>query len=295
MLKRAWRQFRPQNTAQTVHQGGDSRLVDQARSSIDLAIRQAGLTRRRLRTEHLEPVIEILKLRSANEGTAAVWFALLIAQAPRAARAQAQMDGHAHGYQNKQARLFELIDFNDAFVSTVLALPDTELEGFVELARHELARFCAQVRGTMFSEQQYEAITRGLSREVAVYRGALLGGYRAEMTSRTQDALGVDMVVTDPATKQSINIDCKTSSSYRYRLQDLVREGRLSEDDALRADEIGYAWELNGNDSEQVEVVLMRIDPNELGDIKDFEFVEPERLTERFRTIFSTMHDELGH
>jgi hypothetical protein len=250
-------------------------------------MRETGLKQRGMRVERLGPVIEELKQSVASihdeqsHEHAALWFALMIAQAPRAARAQVQMDTHDGGYKNKQARLYELIDFNDAFVSTVLALPDNELKGFVERARHELARFCAQVHAPMFSDVQYEAITRGLSREVAVYRGAILGGFEAAMTSRHQDALGVDMVITDPSSGRSINIDCKTPSSYRYRLQDLVREGRLSENDSALADQLGYVREMNGSGSERVEVVLMRIDPNELGDVIDFGFVEPQRLAKR--------------
>jgi hypothetical protein len=139
----------------------------------------------------------------------------------------------------------------------------------------------------MFSDKQYEAITRGLSREVAVYLGALDQGFGAEMTSRSQDAMGVDMVITDPVSGKSLNIDCKTASAYRYRLQDLVQQERLSADDATKADLLGYAHELNGHGSEQVAVTLLRIDANEMGDIEGFYFTNPELLGGRLRKIFS--------
>src|SRR6478672_12632759 len=45
----------------------------------------------------------------------------LLAQTPTAVFAQAQMDSHKHGYHNREKRLYELIDFNDTFVSYVLA------------------------------------------------------------------------------------------------------------------------------------------------------------------------------
>jgi len=283
MVHRQWRRFLPR--AKPLR--GPVDLIAEVRKNLDDVLhRTYGRSSQHIRVEQLDQAIDEQRQRVLSDPTVVSWFTLLLLQGPRAARAQVQMDTHPHGYKNKQARLYELIDFNDAFVSTVLALPETELAGVVERSRDELARFCAQVHAPMFSEEQYEAITRGLSREVAVYRGAIHGGFKAAMTTRTQDAMGVDMVVTDPVSGLSINVDCKTPSAYRYRIQDLMHEERLSESEGVLADQLGYAREVNGNGGDRVKVVLMRIDPNELGDVVDFSFVEPERLAQRLRTIF---------
>ncbi len=64
--------------------------------------------------EWLNGAIEMLRYRvgSALPSEKAILLqALLVVQTPRAARAQAQMDAHEHGYHNREKRLFELIDF----------------------------------------------------------------------------------------------------------------------------------------------------------------------------------------
>src|SRR5690606_30984045 len=70
------------------------------------------------------------KLRARSIHDKVHLLALLILQAPGAARAQREMDGHRGGYKNRQARLYELIDFNDTFVDTVLSLNEEERQTF---------------------------------------------------------------------------------------------------------------------------------------------------------------------
>jgi len=283
MVRKLWRQFRTrQKTQPAVAQGS---VVEHMHAELRNVLQQS-FGDRAIHHEQLKRAIDEQRRKAQSDGaTAATWFALLVLQAPLAAQAQQKMDEHPHGYHDKQARLYELIDFNDAYVSTVLALSDAELKGFAETIKQELARFCQSVHAQMFSDEQFDAITRGLSREIAVFRGAVSQGFQVVMTSRTQDALGVDMVITNPQTGDSINVDCKTASSYRYRLQDLEREGRMSRDARLAADRAGYVREHNGHGGQSVEVVLLRIDPNEVGDIVDYSFTQPELLGERLRDI----------
>lgn len=287
MVHRVWRQFKPKLALRG--RGPAKNLVVETRQHVASVMsevygHQAG---------HVD--VDVLATAAAEQArrvtvspNAAEWFTLLILRAPAAASAQQQMDKHPHGYHNKQARLYQLIDFNDAFVSTVLELSDDERRGFIDVAKGEIARFCGQVGSHMFSDEQFEAITRGLSREVAVYLGALSQGFSATMTSRAQDAMGVDMIITDPLSGKSLNIDCKTPSAYHYRIQDLVQQGRLSEQAALLADQLGYTHEQNGHGAEVVAVTLLRVDQNEVGDVKDFIFTQPQLLGDRLRSIFGT-------
>lgn len=251
---------------------------------IPTILQQVYGARHQVHVEQLHAAIDEQAKRTLVRPDPVEWVALLILRAPVAARAQHAMDKHPHT-PDQQARLFELIDFNDTFVSTAIALNQTERVGFVEALRPVLDRFCKQVGAHHFSDEQYDAITRGLTREVAVYLGALAQGFDATLTSRSQDALGVDMIITDPLTGRRINIDCKTPSAFRYRLQDLVREGRLSEAEAELADQTGYAHERNGHGREAVAVTILRIDPNEMGDIRDFVFTQPELLGVRLRAV----------
>jgi hypothetical protein len=213
------------------------------------------------------------------------WLRLLVLQAPQASLAQVQMDKHPHGYHSRGARLYELIDFNDAFVSTVLALPDSDLTRFADEAKRLMDWFCKRVGVRIFSDEQYQAIVQGLTKEIAVFLGVQQEGLKAEMTNRASDALGVDMVISDPQTGKSVNIDCKSPSSYRHRIYDLLREGRLSEEEVTAAETLGFIAEINGHGGERTKVVLWRIDPETYGEIQDFTFVDTSMLGTNIQSI----------
>lgn len=276
-----WRRFRPHR--KTSHLATQGPLVERLHKNLDEVL---GQSRGKLRPADVVSIAATYSRDISDASDAAAWFTLLVLRTPGAVRAQNSMDDHPHELHRKQARLFELIDFNDAFVSTVLALTPEQRKTFSETAKQEMDLFCHRVGTTVFTDEQYEAITKGLSKEVAVYLGAKKLGYRVTMTSRSQDAMGVDMVIADASTGRSLNIDCKTSSAYHYRLKDLVEQGRMSQEEAEQADVDGFAHEVNGHDAESVAVTLLRIDPNEVGDIEGFELKEPMLLQARLRKLF---------
>lgn len=286
MIRHRWRRYRARRKFQPVVH---DTLAHTARSRLERLLREVyGARAHRVDSATLEPALQEQAARAAASDDPVDWFVLLILRAPIAARAQRTMDRRRVDRLDKQARLYELIDFNDAFISTVLSMSPAERNGFIEAARHEMARFCMQMGVRMFSDEQFEAITRGLTREVAIYLGAQREGFRADMTPRAQDALGVDVIITDPVNGQRLNVDVKTSSSFHYRLKDLVREGRISQDEAVTAEYDGYIQELNGRGEETVLVTIFRVDPNEMGDIDGFfEFLDPSLLGDRLRQIFA--------
>lgn len=245
---------------------------------------------------HLKPLIETAKheaetVEKSGQLRGAVawaWLKALVLQAPQAAMAQVQMDRHPHGYKSRGERLYELIDFNDAFVATVLALPDGELSGFDTELRRLIDWFCTRVGVRSFTDEQYEAIVRGLEREIAVFRGVQAEGLQAQMTSRASDALGIDMVITDPATGKHVNIDCKAPSAYRHRIYDLLRERRLREEEVTAAEALGYIGEINGHKGEKVAVVLWRIDYQRYGEVHSFGFADTAELGTAIRAILGT-------
>lgn len=285
MIK-GWRRFRarptlPRRTRTTA-------LVPATREVLETVLSEHSLGRRAT-AEQLDSVIDYVRQRAHIEKTKELWFTLLLLQTPRAAAAQEYMDKHSHDYHQKNGRLFELIDFNDAFVSTVLLLSSEERDTFIAVAKQEMQAICKRVNARMLSDEQFEAITRGLSKEVAVYLGAIHEGFQAEMTSRSQDAMGVDLIVTDSVSGQKLNIDCKTPSAYRYRIEDLIQQGRLSEEEGRQADDLGYVMEENGNNDEAVLVTVFRVDPNEVGDITNFTFDDSSQLGDRLRAIFHSL------
>ena len=210
----------------------------------------------------------------------------LLDRTPGAVRAQREMDSYQGSYHTDKSRLYELIDFNDAYVSLALSLSSYERRGFVERVKAEMSEYCLRAKSPMFTDQQFEAITKGLGREVATYLGAKSAGYSVTMTSRTQDAMGVDMIITEPDTGKSLNIDCKSPSAYHYRIRDLRHQGRMTDVEAEQAELTGYAFETNGHGADAVNVTLLRIDPNETGDITDLEFEKPELIDHHLADLF---------
>ena len=271
-----WRRFRPQTSPRgreaIVTHGQYIGVFYDAWRVVDEMTREYDIRAQ----DGIDQLDRAIDARKQHARTAAEWLALVLLQTPRAARAQMQMDAHKHNYHNRHERLFELIDFNDSFVNTVLALPKSELAGFADTLRKASGELCRRLQAPNFSDD----ITRGLSREIAVYRGALELGYSARMTSRNEDAFGIDMVLEDREGRV-LNIDVKTPSAFRHRLGELEREGRLNEEQFLRADELDYFTHIHkhhGSHIEKVPVTLMCIRHERLGDIVNFEFVSPEPL-----------------
>jgi hypothetical protein len=245
----------------------------------------ASYLQRRPEVNSLERHIEKLQARFLRTNLAHDGLVALLAQAPRASLAQIQMDQHPHGYRNKRERLYELIDFNDTLVSTVQVQGTSERLRFDTATKEAVDRVCRRVGAPCFTNDQWSAIIRGLTREIAVYWAAHNAGFNVVMTSRAQDALGIDLQIQDPETKRYINIDVKTPSSFRYRLQRLVYEDRMTPREQLMADEQSYAIQTNGHGDQRAEIILLCILPDLFGDLADFRFVNEEPMRERLNML----------
>lgn len=254
-----------------------SRLFSQVRAIID-PIAVTGF-------DELDAHIDSFKTYM-NTSDVVQWIALLVMQGPRAAHAQAIMDEYPHGYHEREKRLFELIDFNDTLVSAVLLLPESELAAFPKSLKQELDNFCQKMYSRVFDAEQFEAIVHGLSREIAVFKAAENAGLNALMASRTADAFGIDMQIADVATGRYINIDCKTSSSFHFRLKSLVKQHRIAPHDIVDAETRGW-WEIVNRDKHgrAAKIILLRVSQDELGDIRDFRFVNEQKMVEKLKQI----------
>lgn len=276
-----WQRFRPRERRGalddvTVYE--QNTVYAKARSIIAEAMHEARSLKPNRSLKRIIRAAKIVKQRSEQNQLPEYFLASLILQAPNAVKAQREMDRHHGGYNNRQARLYELIDFNDTFVDTVLSLPETELADFTNRFWHELDVFCTNQRVDNFSVKQFDAIVHGLSREIAVYRGAKKEGFLARMTGRSQDAMGVDMIITDPQTKKSIGIDIKTRSAFRWRLVELQRRRRLDEEKRLECELAGFCTMRNGKGSNSVDTVLFRVDTGRLGKITNYAFEDTAPL-----------------
>lgn len=285
-MHRVWRRFRPARKP-TVRVSSIDLFAD-AEREINQIIEPFTVTRwRRFDVAQLNPAIDDRRHMAELSGSSLDWLTVLTLQAPRASIAQHHVDKHPNGPDSGHVRLYELIDFNDSFVSTVLSLPEALLPDFQNEAKQLMDNLCARLRTPLFSDEQYEAITHGLSREIAVYRGLLKEGFQVEMTSRAQDAKGVDMIVSDRDAGTTINIDVKTRSAFYYRLKDLKSEGRITKEAAEQAEVDGFCEVRNGHSADGVDVILLRIDPDDVGEIKDFNFADTQQLGVMVRHILN--------
>ncbi len=243
------------------------------------------LLQRRPEVHALDDDIARLRARHQKSSLPHDGLVALLAQAPRAVLAQLQMDTFEHGYRNKQERLYELIDFNDTLIDTILPMPDTLRQQFAERTKQAADRICKRVGAPCFSNEQWTAIIRGLTREVAVYLAATEHGFNAWLTDRAHDALGVDMQVQDPESRRYINIDVKTPSSFRHRMEQLVKEKRLTEHQLLAGDKNSYIIEHNGHGKLRAEVVVLCILPDLFGDLADWRFTNPEPMRHKLNIL----------
>lgn len=286
-----WRRFRPRGYAAQLPGSGE---IYQAAWQL---VEQIPVDRRRMWQRHdvsaLVGPIDGALARAEQTGDPVQYLAALILQAPRAVLSQRSMDKHPGGFHNREARLYELIAFNDTYVSLILALPESYYAECNDHIKRLMDQFCRRVRAPRFTNQQWEAITHGLSREISVYRGALSLGYQARMTSRREDAMGVDMVLTGSDGIQT-NLDIKTRSSFHFRLQDLAREGRISELEREEAEKFGHITVTNGHGSEAVRTTLLRIDEETYGRTINFAIERLEPLRDSIQQIVTTIrrHDE---
>ena len=287
----AWKRFMPRKQYWRKGKLGDptagepAGLYAEARALAEEALR---LARSKKRNTMYKQAAEAVKLlRQAPHPTAAELLARLILQSPQAARAQDDMDRRRGGWSNRKARVYELIDFNDTFVDLVLALPEQEHELLPERLWNELTHFADQHRSMCFAKEQFEAIVHGLSREIAVFRGAKTEGLQARMTSRVQDARGIDMVITDPTTRRSIEVDCKTRSSFHFRLIHLESKRRINTQYREQCEQSGFCPISGGPRSEQSHSILLRIATAELGSIHGFAFEDTKLLGQRLRAALA--------
>lgn len=216
---------------------------------------------------------------------------LLVAQSPRAVIAQWRMDTHKHGYRNRKKRLFELIDFNDTLVSVILQTPIDDRFNLASSLKYEIDQFCRKLSTPRFSEEQFEAIVLGIGREVAVYIAAQDLGYNVRMTSRTEDAFGIDMIIEQPHTGKKLYIDCKTPSAFRHRLEDLVKYHQITEEQLLQADKDDYLTALRHDNGKKLPVTLLCIRTETLGAVHSFMFDEPKRVQALLEKIFSSLNE----
>ena len=273
-MRTMWRRYLPKRTKSSDVQP-DSFDTRTART-----VQEANVQVERLKQQPL-PADNLEKL--------AYYRTLLLAQTPQAVLAQWQMDTHKHGYHNREKRLYELIDFNDTFVNLVLQTPVHQRAGLTEALKIEMDQFCRKLSTPSFNEEQFNAIALGLGREVAVFAAAEQLGYYTRMTSRTQDAFGIDMMIVQPGTNKRLYIDCKTPSAYRHRLEDLVKYGDITEDQLFQADKDDFVTINRDHNGDTVPVTLFCIRSDTVGEVHDFAFDEPKKVQALLDKVFASI------
>ncbi len=277
MAKRHWRRFLPRKQANAEPSDTGITSLRVVRSVADANAYAQHLKQQEVPTDAQQKL--------------AYYQTLLVAQTPQAVLAQWQMDTHKHGYHNREKRLYELIDFNDTFVNLVLATPLHKRGALPQALKHKMDMFCRKLGTPCFTSEQFSAIVLGLGREIAVFAAAEQLGYYARMTSRTQDAFGIDMMIVEPGTNKRLYIDCKTPSAYRHRLEDLVKYGHISEEQLLQADKDDFITIDRHHNQDIVPVTLLCIRSDTVGEVHDFAFDEPRRMQALLDTVFASVEN----
>lgn len=279
--RHGWRRFRPRLMTNS-YVYSDAAVYGRG-TALEKALRLAEIYTQQNPT--IEQAVDQLKTKVSLATSPVRLLALALLLTPQASRAQAMMDAHKNNFHDRKSRLFELIDFNDAFVAAVLSLDKSEEAGFAEHFRAAQKTYAKKHKTPLFTEGQWSAIVHGLSRETAVYFAAQNAGFDVIMTTRTDDAFGVDMQIRERGNGAYINVDCKTHSSFFFRLKELVRQKRLTQDEAIKAQETGYCLIENCRDYSCARVVLLRIDHTMLGDIVDFRFADEVKTAQLLHEV----------
>lgn len=258
---------------------GDGDVFDKAEARV------VSLLQRRPEVNNLDRYIPKLRKHFDITHSSVDGLVALLSQVPRAVLAQLQMDKYPHGYRNKHERLYELIDFNDTLISTILTMDTEHRNQFRERVKQAADRVSKRVGAPCFTNEQWDSIIRGLTREVAVYCAAKESGFNAWLTDRVHDALGIDLQVQDPEDGRYINIDVKTPSSFRHRMEQLVHERRLTENELMIGDQQNYIIENNGHGKHKVEVIVLCILPDMFGDLVDWRFVNSEPMRHKLNRL----------
>ena len=85
---------------------------------------------------------------------------------------------------------------------------------------------------------------------------------------------------------ESINLDIKTRSSFHFRLEELHREGRISELEREEAEKFGHITVVNGHGNDAVTTTLLRIDEETYGRSINFHLERSGALEHTFRDLF---------
>lgn len=272
MLRPKWRRFVPRRKLQ--QPAPDAGIFSTAKYRVDS-----------LRLRDASDASDTANARKDSVQTATDWLELLLLRTPAAARAQHSIDKRPHERKGRKGRIYELIDFNDAFVSTVLLLRESERREFSEMIQKMMQQVCRQLRVKPFTDEQFTAIALGLTREIALYQAASTRGLQAVMTTREADAFGVDMRVVDETSGRLVNIDCKTRSSFYFRLKDLVHEGRLTQEDMEWAEAVGYCEVTHRHDEGSVQIILLRVSEDDFGELVNFRFADEQALVDKLKAI----------
>lgn len=272
-VRQIWRRFRPKTVLEkkTIRRNKDIYLAVRE-SLVAIIPKHHRFWHGRADISWLDEYIEQAR-RDIKHGDKSIEKHLyaFILQSPRAVVAQRKMDKFKHHYRDREKRLGQLIDFNDSFVDLVLLLEQDDLGVFDENIKQLMDWFCKKTSSRCFSMKQWSAITRGLSREIALYKAVKHAGLTVQMTSRNEDAFGIDMIISD-GKGSTLNVDCKTRSAYFFRLKDLVREGRLTIEQKEAALKDGFCQVIHGHGDSERLITMVRISRRELGAVINYAF-----------------------
>lgn len=234
----------------------------------------------------LARALQTKRMRDAdqNEWTtsqrAAESNALLILGIPAAARTQERMDRHRS--HDRALDVGSLSRFNRDLTSAIIAAPKNMRPEFTNQIRRRSESLLYRKWGLpVLSEVQFNRITSGLEREVAVFDAleeTTPEGWQVRQGSMQEDALGTDIVVVDNKGAE-LRLDSKTRYAFDHVVDDLETGHWISAQDAQRGRDTGYVYSPGRTPSGE-KVYTCIFDADNLGSIKDFSYDNPYKVLE---------------
>jgi hypothetical protein len=202
-------------------------------------------------------------------------MALLVLGIPAAARAQERMD--TRRTHDRALDVGSLSRFNRDLSGVMLEMPPSMLPEFPDRLRRRSENLLYQQWGLpVLNEVQFNRITNGISREVAVLRAlqeTLPEEWNLRQGTPQEDMLGTDAVVVDNEGRE-LRMDMKTDYAFAHILDDLEAGDWITPEQARRGAEDGYVYS-PGRTPAGEKVYTCVFNADALGKITDCQYEDP--------------------
>jgi hypothetical protein len=205
---------------------------------------------------------------------------LLLLGLPSAAEAQDRIDNHSS--HDKPADVALLSGFNQEIAGVLAHMPPAMMDEFPDRLLRRSNNLLKGKWGLPVMDERNIAITMaGARREAAVLRAlhqTLPEEWSVRQTSTEEDLRGSDLVVYNPDGWE-LRMDIKSRNGFDHAVDDMLRQGIISREQADRAREKGVVYR-RSKDQTGEKVYNCIFDADQMGQINNYEYDDPFNVFE---------------